>query len=208
MKTLTYMTCLLFLGVPLFSQGPAAPKPEVSDDDYAIYSVVIQTQFVKEGVERIVIGDHTSMALPPVMWGMTEFGGSEEMQKIRDTATKETVQDYEQKSKSSVPLEEKFSLKVQYALISEAERDRIFLTAKKGGKKTGDQNAFAEFYRLYPKSPGFMTLSRIAFNPARTQALLYIGNLCGNLCGSGHFFLLVKDGSAWKIRYAAMTWIS
>jgi hypothetical protein len=194
--------------VPASSQGPVTPKPEVPDEDYAVYSLVIQTRFVKEGVERIVIADHTLMDLPPVMMGMTQFCGSQGMQRIREAAAKDTVQDYEQKNKSSVPLDKKFSLKVPLALISELERDRIFMTAKEREKKTGNPKGFEEFYRLYPKSPGFMTLSRVGFNPAKTQALLYIGNLCGGLCGSGQFFLLVREGSAWKILYAAMTWVS
>ena len=188
-------------------QEPATPEPATLDEECAVYSVVIQSRFVEKGIERIVVADHTLMGLPPVMMGMTEFGASQEMKKIRDVAIKDTVEDYEQKNKSSVPLEKKIPLKVPLVFISEDERDRIFLTSK-GGKEIGNPKGFEEFYRRYPKSPGFITLSRVGFNHAKTQALLYIGHLCGGLCGSGQFFLLVKERNSWKIQYAATTWVS
>jgi hypothetical protein len=207
-KEFVWTTCLFFLSLALSSQNPSAPNPEPRDDEYTIYSEVIQTEFGKEGVERIVIGDHTLMGLPPVMMGMTQFGSSANMQKIRDTAAKETLQDYDQKNKSSIPLDSKFSLRVPLVLMSEAERDRIFQVKGKGEKRSGNPKGFEEFYRLYPKSPGFVTLSRVGFDAVRTQALVYVGYLCGGLCGDGKFFLLVKEGGVWKIQHVAMTWIS
>jgi hypothetical protein len=105
-------------------------------------------------------------------------------------------------------LEEKFELKVPLILISEIERDRIFLVAVDGKKATPNPKGLDESHRLYPKSQGFMTLSRIGFNPKKSQALLYIGNLCGGLCGSGQFFLLAKEGKSWKIQNVATVWVS
>ena len=170
--------------------------PEHQNDEYVIYSQAIASQFVNDRVDRIVVADHTLMDLPPIMMGMSRFGNSPDMQTLRQATSKETLEDYEQKNKSSVALEEKFHLKVPLVLISEIERDRIFLVAANGKKGTPNPKGMDEFHRLYPKSQGFMTLSRIGFNPKRTQALLYIGNLCGGLCGSGQFFLLVKEGNS------------
>ncbi len=92
--------------------------------------------------------------------------------------------------------------------MSERDRDRVFQVKGEGEKKTGNPKGFDEFYRLYPKSTGFMSVSRIGCNSAKTQALVYIGNLCGGLCGTGQVFLLVKEGGAWKVQYVTMTWIS
>lgn len=209
MKTFTLLgSVLLASSAVLVVLQSQAPKPGLQDDEYAVYSLAIQTEFVKEGIERLVVGDHTLMHLPPVMLGMTQFGGSPEMQKIRETASKETLKDYEEKNKTSVLLDQEFSLSVPVSLITEAERDRIFTVTKKKGEKTGNPKGFEEFNRLFPKSPGFTVLSRVGFNPDKTEALLYIGNLCGGLCGSGQFFLLAKDGGGWKVRYSATTWVS
>jgi hypothetical protein len=148
------------------------------------------------------------MDLPPIMMGMSRFGNAPDMQKLRQATMKETLQDYEQKNKSAVALEEKFELEVPLILISEIERDRIFLVAVDGKKATPNPKGLDEFHRLYPKSQGFMTLSRIGFNPKKSQALLYIGNLCGGLCGSGQFALLAKEGKSWKIQNVATVWVS
>ncbi|HLW99808.1 MAG TPA: hypothetical protein VKR82_14260 [Candidatus Acidoferrales bacterium] len=189
-------------------------KLEDQDDDNAIYSEVIGQKYVHEGVERIVIGDHTSMGLPPILMGMTQFGNSEEAQKFRDAVAKETKVDYDQKNKSPVALEQKqFSLKVLVAMISEAERDRIFPVAS-DDKKSGSghisngKHGMEEFNRLYPKSQGFMSLSRIGFSPNKTQALVYVANVCGGLCGTGELYLLCKVDGKWKIQNELMVWIS
>jgi hypothetical protein len=182
--------------------------PEPQNDEYTIYSQAIAKQFVNDRVDRIVVGDHTLMAFPPIMMGMTQFGNSPEVRKLRQAVAKETLQDYEQKNKTSVALEEKFQLKVPIILISAIERDQIFLVADAGKQEIPNPKGLDEFHRLYPKSQGFMTLSRIGFNPNKTQALLYIGNLCGGLCGTGQLFLLVKEGNSWKIQSVATLWVS
>jgi hypothetical protein len=191
----------------MLTQGQTTAS-EPQNDEYVIYSQAIASQFVNDRVDRIVVADHTLMDLPPIMMGMSRFGNSPDMQTLRQATMKETLQDYEQKNKSSVALEEKFHLKVPLVLISEIERDRIFLVAADGKKGTPNPKGMDEFHRLYPKSQGFMTLSRIGFIPKRTQALLYIGNLCGGLCGSGQFVLLVKEGNSWRILHVATVWVS
>jgi hypothetical protein len=200
-------TCLLlvaFQAAP--TQQPNKLSGELPDEDYAIYSLVLQTHFVKDGIERIVLGDHTLMEYPPIMMAMTQFGGSKDAKTIGESAAKETLQDYEQKNKTPLPLAPKFTLNVPLVLMSAAERDRVFMIT--GEKKVAGPKGMEAFQKLYPKSPGFMNISRIGFNSDRTQALLYIGFVCGGLCGEGHIFLLVKENGTWKIRHVAMTWVS
>lgn len=206
MRTIIFATCALLLYSPMLWQQEST-KPELADDDYAIYSVVINNSYAEEGIERIVVGDHTSMGLPPVMMGMTQPGDSPGLKKIREA--KETTSDFDNKGKMTpAALEKKFLAKVPVVLISEAERDRIFVITKNGAKPVPNMKGFEEFHRLYPKSQGFMSVSRIGFNPDRTRALVYVGNLCGGLCGTGQYYLLTKDGHDWKIDVQALVWIS
>ncbi|MBG8553543.1 hypothetical protein [Hymenobacter guriensis] len=58
------------------------------------------------------------------------------------------------------------------------------------------------------KAAGLITLSRIAFNPAKTQALLAYGWQCGGKCGYGEVLLVEKVAGRWRIRQAVETWIS
>jgi hypothetical protein len=207
-KTLAWICLVLLTLQAAPGQKSETPTEELSDEDYAIYSVVLQTHFVKDGVERIVLGDHTLMDFPPIMMGMTGFGGSEDAKTIRESAAKETLEDYEKKNKSPIALSNKFLLKVPLVLISAAERDRVFMVTGKGEKRVAGPKAMETFQKLYPKSPGFMNISRIGFNAGRTQAFLYAGYVCGGLCGSGYIFLLTKENGNWKIQHVAMTWIS
>jgi len=146
------------------------------------------------------------MDFPPILMGMTSFGDS--MKEIRETAAKDLLQDYTQKNKISVLLEARFSSRLPVALISEAQRDRIFDIKGEGEKKTANLDGLKELERLYPNSQGFLSLSRIGFNKDSTQALVYVGNVCGGLCGSGQFFFLVKAGNGWKVKLLATTWVS
>ena len=60
---------------------------------------------------------------------------------------------------------------------------------------------------IYLNLGGMLELSRVAFNPANTQALVYLGYDCGILCGTGYFFLLNKDRTgAWVVVKRQTDW--
>jgi hypothetical protein len=46
---------------------------------------------------------------------------------------------------------------------------------------------------------GRITLSRIGFNSAKTEAIVYTESSCGNSCGGGDLFLLRRVDGAWTI---------
>jgi hypothetical protein len=148
-KIFTFVTSWILLCAAMSVRCQTA-GPDAQHDEYAIYSQAIAKQFVNDGIDRIVVADHTMMDLPPIMMGMSGFGNSPDMQKLRQATMKETLQDYEQKNKSPVALEGKFQLKVPIVLISEIERDRIFLVAVDGKKGTPNPKGLDEFHRLYP----------------------------------------------------------
>lgn len=208
MHKLWSLVCLIFVAWLGFSQAQNTPILELTDDDYAIYSIILKEHFFPPSVEHLIIGDHTMMEFPPIMAGMAGFSDSREVKKLRDAVTKETEADYDAKNKVPVVLENKFSLETPVVLLSAADRDKIFHVRGEGDKKTADPKGMENLDRLYSKPQGFMSLSRIGFNKSRTQALVYAGNICGSLCGEGRVFLLVKNGNSWKIKYAATTWVS
>jgi len=53
------------------------------------------------------------------------------------------------------------------------------------------------YYRKFPDVRGFVMLSRIGFNTAKNQALIYIGSRCGPGCGDLHFLLMQIENGAW-----------
>lgn len=46
--------------------------------------------------------------------------------------------------------------------------------------------------------PRYFSLSPVGFNRARTQAIVYVQETCGRLCGSFRFHLLEKIRGEWK----------
>jgi len=70
-------------------------------------------------------------------------------------------------------------------------------------------------YVLIPKEEsdlsnlvGSIALSRVGFDSSGKQALVYIQDYCGPLCGSGRYILLVKNGQRWIVKEKFTSWVS
>jgi hypothetical protein len=70
------------------------------------------------------------------------------------------------------------------------------------------RGGWGEFYKRYPDSGGFISVSRPGFNKEMDQALIFIEHRCGDLCGTGHYILLEKSGDTWKVIQQNLVWIS
>jgi hypothetical protein len=86
-----------------------------------------------------------------------------------------------------------------YVLLTEENMRQIFNI---------NQNGWDVFYADYPGAPGITTLSRVGFNDAMDQALVYVGTQSHWLAGAGYIVLLVKVEGVWVIDQQVMTWIS
>jgi hypothetical protein len=65
---------------------------------------------------------------------------------------------------------------------------------------------WAQFYRKYPGSAGIVGLSRVGFNSAFTQALVYREHLHANMGASGEFVLLTRDARGWHLAKTFPYW--
>jgi len=65
-----------------------------------------------------------------------------------------------------------------------------------------------EFYKRYPGSSGLIILSRVGFNAAMNQAMIYIQHRCGGLGGTGYYVLLEKTADKWNLAKQNMVWVS
>jgi hypothetical protein len=88
---------------------------------------------------------------------------------------------------------------VSYVLLSQDEKNAMFGI---------NQDGWQVFYAKYPDAPGILTFSRVGFDTALDQALVYVGDQSHFLAGAGHYVLLKKVNSAWTIDQKVMTWIS
>jgi hypothetical protein len=51
---------------------------------------------------------------------------------------------------------------------------------------------------MTPYTGGWIELSAIGFNADKTVAVVYMGHLCGGLCGGGQFHVLQKKDGKWE----------
>jgi hypothetical protein len=136
----------------------------------------------------------------------TGLGGMEEtastvnriVQNMRGVNPK-TADSFRLRNDSAYPVDPDMDLGSGYVLLSQAEMTQIF---------SQNRDGWAFFYELHPDAPGITTLSRVGFNDALDQALVYVGTMSHYLAGAGYFVLLQKVNGVWIVDQQVMTWIS
>ena len=67
-------------------------------------------------------------------------------------------------------------------------------------------DAWAEFFRLFPGSPGLVELSPVHFSSGNRVAETYVGRSCGEHCRNAWRIIARRDpGGTWKV--AELRWI-
>jgi hypothetical protein len=82
--------------------------------------------------------------------------------------------------------------------MSPQEKDGLFSKA----------SGWKDFAQKYPNTTGVTIVSAIGFDASHRQALVYVGNSCGMLCGSGYVVLLEKKKDKWMATKTAKIWIA
>ena len=65
----------------------------------------------------------------------------------------------------------------------------------------------SDFQQRFPNSLGYIAVSQVGFNFAKTEAILYVDHFCG-LCGGGGYILMRKVNGVWRIVDVHSTWVS
>ena len=162
---------------------------KASEEEYDIYSAVIKELYVKPETKLLMIEDRTFRY---------DFSGGDD-QPWRDKPKglpidESGVQDYESKNRGQTVLSKAaFKLPVKSDMITDADLRTIF-------HGHWGELEWTEYYRRFPASDGFIMLSRVGFNTAHTQALLYIGSRSGPGYGEIHFLVLEKANGTWSIK--------
>ena len=175
-------------------------------EDYKVYDSVIREMFrdgitrfdMNAKVEQIVIRDrtHSEYAYGPK-------NENWEQVKIRlRSLSDETIAGYEVARKRESNLTLKFDLPIKYQLISNKELEKLV------PHPNGPMEHWTEFYKLYPKSAGYNSFSRVGYDKAGRNALVYFVNWCGTLCGTGTYLLVEKRENGWVVKESAGIWIS
>jgi hypothetical protein len=200
MRKLLVPICVAALGVLAYLHFP--PPPQGDDEEYAVYSAIIQDRFVRDGIQAILIEDQTRN----YTWNRQGRAFRDEISEIKEGfepwgIRADTVASYMAQNRAQRRLEDRFDLPFRVFLLSAEDFNGIL-------SRRGPEEAWQTLYQKYPHSLGVLTFSRVGFNALRDQAFVYGQIVCGDLCGGGDYYFLVRTGRGWKVEMARQIWIS
>jgi hypothetical protein len=172
---------------------PTVSANQVDVEEQAVYAFLLPEMYHNSGY---VIMDTTATSITGV--DNTDQTLDYILQNMHDVAP-ETEASFRNRNNEAYPIRRDMEVGFPYTLLSQAGRNQIF------GQ---NQSGWEVFYNRYPQAPGITTLSRVGFNSAFDQALVYIGTQSNWLAGAGYYLLLKKADGAWSIDQQVMAWIS
>ena len=196
------VSLIVFVLIGFVWVGRAQTAAKVEDPDaYAVYSVVFTPEPDEKPAKqrRLIIRAGTS-DYPRYSNEPDECLKPDD---ANETRLRPLINAYRDANKSMSVLQRKFSLPFEYELVPSDVIDGFFKTKGPGG--------WADFYKRFPGSGGYVEMSAVGFNSDKTLALLYAGHSCGGLCGGGAYHLLKKvDGKWTEINWpgTTCTWVS
>lgn len=192
-KFLVAFLVMLAACTPRATPRPTPSAGQVDAEEQAVYAALIQAMFP---AKMAVLMNTTA----------TDAGGNDNTDQTLQYVLKnmhavstQTIDSFKARNATAGPLHGGMQLGVPYALLSQDEITSIFSV---------NQDGWQVFYERYPDARGILTFSRVGFDAALDQALVYIGNQSQALAGSGHYVLLNKVNGVWTIDQKVMTWIS
>jgi hypothetical protein len=178
-------------------QPSDSEKCNLTADEVDVYSATIQEVLLKDqdGTAKVILRERTSAGYPP---GIASMKSTEDDEKdLLASINTETRADFDAQNKTSCILDPRIQPVERIQLLN-ARDERASLLGRVGGWKA--------FYKKYPGATGFTLLSRIGFDSAHDQALVYLGNSCGLLCGHGYLVVLRKHDGKWKVLKQGSIW--
>ena len=191
---LVFLTACSSNSNPTNTQIPptVTPTPDLTLEEELVYSALLQKNF---SADLYVLMNKTQTDI-------IGLADEQTYQHVNETLTElepETLADFKKQNDVSHTLKTSMILGSRYILFSLEDMQGLF------GE---NQNGWDIFYTRYPEAPGIITVSKVGFNLAADQALVYLGIQSHWLAGSGTYFLLVKKDGVWEIDQSVMTWIS
>jgi hypothetical protein len=159
-------------------------------EEYAVYSAMIQQNPVGFNLgSSILIREQTVSGLDAL---------DRTLENVHPLAAR-LVESYRSRNAASYTLEPNLDVELDYALMPEEEFQKLI---RRGG------STWAQFHEEHPEASGIVSFSRVGFGANGDEALVEMGYRCGDLCGAGGLYLLVKEEGSWKIEEALMVWMS
>jgi len=219
-RFMRYLLPFLYAAVLLWAYMLFLYSPSVTDEEYAIYSVLIK-DFLESDNAPVVIQDRTTISseydrfggmlgrlgkmkledyIDQKSVGEEHYRTVERMHReFQKDLSKELIADFLRKDRNRAVIEDRFTSGIQCVLIS--RKGEIQLSAE-------NRRFWKEFYKRYSDAAGLIHFSRIGFNKGKTRALLYAEFSRASLWGEGTLYILEKHAGQWTIINYSNLWIS
>jgi len=193
-------------------QSPQATAGDLSAAEYDLLSLFIAgkvtgglgTEPLPKEIVKIVIYSTTASADHEI--STYENGLSVPWTKTADslhrqapTLQQSTIDAFLKVNTRRAFLRRSFQSPIDYELVDSNQLVAIFKNNGAG---------WQTYYKLFPGSQGVATFSRVGFNQDGTQALFYLSNQCGGLCGIGEYVVMENHNGRWIIAKEIVMWIS
>ena len=195
-----WLGLLIAVLVPLFlvAQSPESRGSEVTPEEYAIYSRLLQ-HFDLAGRPLVItaqtsVDDDKEVLRNDLLRHMTrEF----------PVPYPKTIADFKAKNTHRFQLDRNLPGIDSYKLVSPEELNKLW-----DGCKAGQTCGWDSFYSKYPDSSGIVNVSRVGFSPSGDDALVYLGHRSHWKAGTGYLVLLHKNNGEWTVVKSVVVWMS
>jgi hypothetical protein len=189
-RGLLILVLLLCSCRPGLSRATVTPSPNIEAEEYAVYSALVRQNPIGYNLgSSIAIREQTVAGLD--MFERT----LENVHRLPSSL----VDSHRSRNAASYTLGPYLDVEQDYVMMPQEVFDETF--RKKG-------SLWTDFEAKYPGASGFVTFSRVGFNADGDEALAEMGYRCGDLCGAGGLYILVKEDGNWKVQETLMVWPS
>lgn len=169
-------------------------------EEYAVLNALLAQSISGPDHETFLIKDHTAvLGLPDVLHAYSYLAEA-------------AYSDFHAKNEKSYVLDAKFTGTPSWTLLSKETEDKLFpfanITSITRETEKKIDEAWKQFYQIYPSMSGILTFSRVGFNSDKSQAVVYV-RYDGNVMSShGEYFVLVRKIGSWEVQTKKLVFIA
>lgn len=169
----------------LVAQDRAPTSVPIDDPEaYAVYASLLSTEWsVRVAAAKTLVFQQESGTNPQCM----------PSGKPLETEWRPVLESFRVENAGVRTVRAGFTLGVPYVVVPTAEIQSAFRT-----DANDPMFGWTGFYKRYPDSGGFITVSAVGFDRLKQRAMVYMGHSCGSLCGGGMHHLLEKVDGVWR----------
>jgi hypothetical protein len=182
---------------PLRLDSPA----EVSDEEYAVYDALLaasQEFGLGSGYQYITVYDHTGLSEELTVEGEDLYAA---VHREMPAVTEDLAANLIAANTEPYDLAPCFAFDVPVVLVSWGEYEAL-------SRELEEQECFEAVQERFPhpEFQGWFRLSRVGFNQAMDQALVYVESYVCN--GAGFVALMEKQDNTWRMTAHTLIWLS